>query len=653
MKKKTTSAIAIVTCLVLLLSVFSACKNKNDSQNPTEISPDESWYPGVDSTYEPVTIGTVELADIVKEALGDEAKDFNGDLSSLTAEQLKKVEALAEQKGYTIEKNEQGNPVVKDPSYAEASYEEKKKVLEEASVADLNNVSAEDKKKLEEAAEKNGMKLFSNNDGSVSIVKHQMQNNLNGLTNYNGNNNNNNQGKANSNGDTALTSNPNYVAPMGTTLVRTKTANCSWKATYSSKSNDTFVNNALAEDGVVCVGVSFKSDDAETAATNVALISKFDKDGKEMWHVNEGKSDVTNFENVSVLSDGSIVAVGYTKSSDIAPASEYKCQNTVEGIVVKYSKNGKREWLKIIGGSKSDMIYSVAATPDGGFVIGGKTTSEDGDFKDITSNKISSFIFKYDEDGNVLWKKAFSGTMHSATDEIAVASSGYIYATISVYAATGDYSLVEGLKEKGKSTAVVKYAPDGTLVWIKGFKGAGSTELTSIAVTNDGGCIVAGQYCTASDGTNSDLFNGFHNGGMPGTMDGAVLKIAPNGKTEWLTTLIGYESDYITGVTCIPGGYAVSGYTTSSNRDFLSNSGNYDSYVYILSEYGEKQTVTSFGGGNSDTARGICGDGTKTVYLCGISNSDDGYFADCSNKGNENCAIAYLFRYDLDQGETK
>ena len=641
MKKKTTSVIAIISCLILLLSIFTACKNKNDTQDPSELTPDESWYPGVDSTYEPVTIGAVELADIVKEALGDEAKNFNGDLSSLSADQLKKVEDLAAKKGYTIDKNEQGKPVVKDPSYAEASFDEKKKVLEAASVSDLNNVSADDYKKLSDAAAKNDMKVVTQKDGSVEIIKHKTQTTTKTYTNRNNNN---------PNPGITPTKGSGYVAPMGTTIVRTNFANCSWKSTYSTKTNDTFIHSAMADDGIVCVGATFDSTDGETAAENSALIAKYDKDGRKMWIKTEGKSQSTNFENVAVLSDGSIVAVGYTTSNDIAPKSEYKCSDTVEGIVVKYNKNGSKQWLKIYGGSDSDMIYSVAATPAGGFVMGGKTTSVDGDFREITSNKISSFIFKCDANGNILWKKAFSGTMHSATDEFAVTPSGDIYATISVYSATGDYSLIDGLKERGKSTAVVKFAPDGNILWIKGFSGSGATELSSIAVTKDGGCIVAGQYSSGSDGKNTGIFKDFHNGGMPGTTDGAVLKIDPNGKTRWLTTLIGYESDFITGITSVPGGYAVSGYTTSSNRDFLTNSGNYDSFVYIISEYGEKETIASFGGGNSDTARGICGDGTKTVYLCGISNSDDGYFADCADKGNENSAIAYLFRYDLDQG---
>lgn len=642
MKKKTTSVIAIFSCIVLLLSIFTACKNKEDTQDPSEISSDESWYPGVDSTYEPVTIGAVELAEIVKEALGDEAKNFNGDLSALTPEQLKKVEELAEKKGYEIGTNEQGKPVINDPEYAEASFEEKKDVLNEAGVTSLSKLSKEDYEKVSKIAAEKGMTAVTDKNGTVDIIKPTTTRATKATTTKKGGNSN----TPNVIGKTT----EGYVSPMGTTLIRTNVANCSWKSTYSTKTNDTFINSALADDGIVSVGVSFKSTDGETAITNVALISKSDKNGQKMWTHTEGKSRSTSFENVAVLSDGSIIAVGYTTSSDIAAASAYKCAETVEGIIIKYSADGSKEWVKIIGGSKADMIYSVAATPDGGFVFGGKTTSEDGDFKDIVSAKISSFVFKCDADGNILWKKALSGSMHSATDEIAVSPSGYIYTTVSVYAASGDYALIDGLKAKGKSTAVIKYAPDGTTQWAKGFSGSGATELSSIAITKEGGCIIAGQYSTGSDGKNTGIFKDFHNGGMPSTTDGAVLKIAPNGTTEWLTTLVGYESDFVTGITSVPGGYAVSGYTTSSNRDFLSNSGNYDSFVYILSEHGEKQTVSSFGGSNSDTARGIVGDGTKTVYICGISNSNDGYFADCADKGNENCAVAYLFRFDLDQG---
>ena len=60
-----------------------------------------------------VTISSVELADLVSEALGDEAKDFNGDLSKLTPDQLQKVEDAAKDKATPLIRTAAANPLSK------------------------------------------------------------------------------------------------------------------------------------------------------------------------------------------------------------------------------------------------------------------------------------------------------------------------------------------------------------------------------------------------------------------------------------------------------------------------------------------------------------------------------------------------------------
>ena len=92
MKNKFTSGLCVMMCLVLVLSMFAACsiKDKNTDNTTTTLSPDNQWYVG-NGTYEPVTLTNIELVELVNQALGEEAKDFTGDLSTLTPEQIQKV----------------------------------------------------------------------------------------------------------------------------------------------------------------------------------------------------------------------------------------------------------------------------------------------------------------------------------------------------------------------------------------------------------------------------------------------------------------------------------------------------------------------------------------------------------------------------------
>ena len=114
MKNKFTSRLCVFMCFILILSTFAACsiKKDNDTTTTAPVIPNNEWVPGID-TYVPVTITDVELVQLVSEALGDEASGFNGDLNTLTPEQLEKVEDLANDKGLVVEKDENNNTVIK------------------------------------------------------------------------------------------------------------------------------------------------------------------------------------------------------------------------------------------------------------------------------------------------------------------------------------------------------------------------------------------------------------------------------------------------------------------------------------------------------------------------------------------------------------
>lgn len=650
MKNKSTALLCVFMCIVLVFSTFVACGKKGDNADPTALTPDENWRPGVDSTYEPVTVDSVELADIVSEALGDEAKDFNGDLSTLTAEQLKKVEELAAQKGLKVEVGEEGKPVMKDPSKAEASDEEVKELYTKAGIADPSHLSDNDKKKLAEEATKNGMVVVTKKDGGIDVQKPIPSTTRAPFSEAQTAKKPYEPTKAQPGNGPAPTA--GNVASMGTTLVKTSLATCTWKKAVTNGKHDIFTGSAAVEDGVVCVGSFTSAQNAEdTSGAISSIIYKYDNNGKLDWSQKIKGNKMVNAVDVAVLSDGSIVVCGTTQATNLADASEYMCMGTYESFVAKYDHKGNREWLKIYGGSQTDQVYAIAATPDGGFVFGGNTSSTDGHFKGVNTSTNAAFTIKCDADGNVLWKNALCSVKHCAVEDYAVAPDGNIYAALSSYSADGDFKEILAGKPIGRSSTVVKISADGNILWKKGFYETGTLELSSIEVAPDGGCVVAGNYTTDSKGKTAYALEGIYNGGTPGTNDGIILKLSPDGKNvKWKLPLIGFENDFISDIVKVPGGYAVSGYSASSNRDFKSNSGNFDAFVYVISEYGSIQTSSLFGGENADTARTICGNGSTTVFIGGSTNSTSGFFADCDVNGDDAKTVAFAFKIDLKQG---
>ena len=165
-------------------------------------------------------------------------------------------------------------------------------------------------------------------------------------------------------------------------------------------------------------------------------------------------------------------------------------------------------------------------------------------------------------------------------------------------------------------------------------------------MADDGGAVFAGHYSSSAEG-NKYTFKNIYNGGTPGTYDGVMIKVDAAGNQGWMLPLIGFESDFIMDIAKVSGGYAVTGYTASTNRDFsISSKGNYDGFIYTITNSGKAQNIYSFGGSGADNTRAICSDG-KAIYVAGTTNSGDVYFENCSPKGTENACVGFVCRFEF------
>ena len=672
MKNKFTSKLCVLMCFVIILSTFAACSIKKNDDNSTTapVIPNNEWVGGVD-TYVPVTITNVELVELVSEALGEEASGFNGDLSTLTPEQLEKVENLAADKGLVVEKDDNDNTVIKkeDVPATNVTPEQYTQIMNQVSVKDPSNVSPSEYAEISKVAATNNLVAISKPGSSeVAIVKPISTTARPSVPVTNPavvTNNTTVTNKPVTSPNTKKTTSavyvpvaPSYVAPMGTTAADVSDLSTGWVATTGTPAGCVFWDNeATADGGVVNVGYTYQSKDGKTLEYTSGVIVKYSAKGNVEWTKIIGGSASrdgssinakTSFENVAVLNDGSIIVVGETRAEDITAPSEYKCKGTIEGIAVKLNSKGDVVWTKLYGGSKGDMIHSVHATSDGGFVIGGKSESTDFDLKDLGSQAIKAFIFKCDTNGNIQWRQALSGSKHNTVEDLEVSPSGEIYANIACFSGDGEFADIKGTQSANRTTVVVKLNSSGNILWKTAFYDNGVTNVYAMDIAHDGGVVIAGNYSVRAEGTGEGTtFEGFYNGGSAGTMDGAIIKVNSNGTTGWVRTIVGFEHDFVTGIVAIPGGYAVSGYSKSSNRDFkLTNVGDFDNFVYTVTTKGKLKTIYGFGGSMTDNARGLCTDG-KSIYVCGSTNSADGIFANGSVKSNGELPVCFVNRYEI------
>ncbi len=642
MKNKFTARLCIVMCLVLALSCFTACKVKPDS-NPTTTLAGDDWQS--DSGYNKVVISQAELVDLVEDALGtDMPENFNGDLNTLTPEQLEKVENHAKDEGLSVEKDPNGDTVIKKEEIpvTEAPKEEVEDLFNKLSIKDPSNLSDKEYEELSKAAGNEGLIVQTKPDGEVVVVKPVTTTRI--ITQAPSDTTKQVKPPKSTKGTTSVYKPPQHMtaAPMGTsTQINVSALSDGWITNYGIKGHTVIVDNAVTKDGgTVAVGVT------TDGGAGTAIIVKYNEKGKVQWERTIEGNNQISLDGVTVLDDGSIVAVGCTLATNIVSPDEYVCSSTVEGVVVKYSKNGDRQWLKIIGGSGSDIFYAVEATSDGGFVAGGKTTSKDGHFSGLSDSNTKAFVAKFDSNGNMGWKNCLAGKIHCAVRGLTINSAGEIFVTMENNNTDGDFTKFN-LPGNKRMCVVAKYSPSGSLAWAQPLYESGITNIHGITYTDDGGCIVAGQYSiTAKDG-NIYSFKKLFNGGTGGTYDGVIVKFKSDGSVSWMTPLIGFESDFITDITRIPNGFAVCGYSASSNRDFRTlGKGDYDAFIYTMNKYGELEKLHTFGGSAADNARTLCASGDM-LYVGGSTNSTDGEFTGLTPAATADLAAGVMRCYKL------
>ena len=672
MKKNTKSIIAVILCLILTAAAFTACGKKGETGESTTLSPDESWAPGGE-TYQPVTITDVELAEIVKEALGDDADDFNGDLSSLSSAQLSKVKQTAALNGYIVTKDEDGKTVIQKDNIGVTEVESGvyDEIISEAGLENGKKVTPSQYDRVSRKADEMGATAVTNKNGDVTIIQ---KDTTAATTRQNTTTAKNTNPNAQTTATTAATTTKKETPQSSPTTRNIQTGNpggggtsYQWLSTtaapptiniiavnkekglaYGNGPHAILSKSVMDSNGnVYAVGSTLADAKGKAATSSSGLIVKFG-DSKIEWSKIIDGQELTAFNDVAILKDGSIIAVGDTLSSSIVPDSAFKCKGTVEGLICKFSAAGKLQWTKIFGGSQSDIIYAITPTSDGGFLIGGKTTSSDFDLKNTGSGKVKAFISKMDADGGLKWVESLSGTKHNSVYDLEISQDGSIYAAIESICNDGDYKGLDGADGARRYSVIGRFSSNGKKQWLKSFYEGGSVIIKNIC-TFGNDVVAAGYYTAGRTGVNSGSFKKLYNGGQGGTYDGIVLKVNAEGGTVWQTPLIGFQNDYVTGIVPVSGGFAVSGYTSSTNRDFaFDNKGETDSFVYMISSGGTTLCANSVGGSRADRALGICGSGYN-VAICGGSVSSDADFANVGAKSDGENSVAFNYRFSLEK----
>jgi len=156
------------------------------------------------------------------------------------------------------------------------------------------------------------------------------------------------------------------------TKIDAVTFNTIWYKTYGGSASEYCNASVISQDSNLVLTGHANSTDGDCVGNNGDFNTWTWKinvsDGSIIWNNFTGVAgDTSSAFNLIATQDGSFAGVGILLADGINP----------EGFVVKIDANGNTQWKKSFGGSKLDMILGGVEKNNGGFFLGGITSSNE------------------------------------------------------------------------------------------------------------------------------------------------------------------------------------------------------------------------------------------------------------------------------------
>ena len=161
------------------------------------------------------------------------------------------------------------------------------------------------------------------------------------------------------------------------------TGNIQWQNTIGGSDTDWFpVVRQTSDGGYILGGISYSNisgDKTEnnwdpTLTTPDYWIVKTDATGNIEWQNNIGGSNYDTFYSIEQTSDGGYILVGYSDSNISGDKTE-NSNGYYDYWIIKTDATGNIQWQNTIGGSDYDRLHSIQQTTDGGYILGGRSSS--------------------------------------------------------------------------------------------------------------------------------------------------------------------------------------------------------------------------------------------------------------------------------------
>ncbi|MCA8830823.1 gliding motility-associated C-terminal domain-containing protein [Hymenobacter pini] len=220
-------------------------------------------------------------------------------------------------------------------------------------------------------------------------------------------------------------------------------------------------------------------------------VVKLDASGNKQWdRVFRGNG--FELPTVVLLTPDGGYLVGGTSQSGISADKSEPAFGRNDQWIIKLDANGRKQWDRTFGGYQDEDLLAMLATPDGGYLLGGSSSSGISSTKTQPNyaNSGDYWLVKIDAQGRQQWDRTYGGTgFDQLTDLQLTADKGYLVGGWTFSGISGDKTSLSRGEEDGW---VLKLNANGALQWDQSFGAAGHDAINSLLLTADQKFIGAG-----------------------------------------------------------------------------------------------------------------------------------------------------------------
>jgi hypothetical protein len=341
-----------------------------------------------------------------------------------------------------------------------------------------------------------------------------------------------------------------------------------WQNALGGPGNDFFIDMKQTTDGgYILIGRSDTNGGDVTGNHGLGdmWVAKLNNIGNLQWQKSLGGSSDDSGGSILQTADGGYIVIGTSESTDGDVSGNHGGKDI---WIAKINATGTIQWEKSLGGSGSDAASSIEETTDGGYIIGGESSSSDGDVS-VNQGDVDYWVVKINDTGAIQWQKSYGGSSQDTLIAIKQTSDGGFIGVGFTLSNDGDVSGNNG----NYDIWVIKLDNAGNLQWQKTLGGSNLDAGWDVIISPNNHYIIVGD----SQSNNGDV------SGNHGLRDFWMIHLDEVGNVLWQKSMGGSLGENAGGgQLTTDGGYIISGSTASNDGDVSGNHGASDFWVVKL-----------------------------------------------------------------------